>query len=110
VNVTKKQRKAEFTAERSRRDVISSMSCTAMAGCSINKRSSNIVFGSAVHVPSRVQIKIPARESWSATAAPFADWSKTQEFSLTGILAAWGVGEKKQEGAPAVAEKPPKGR
>lgn len=54
-----------------------------------------IVFGSAVHVPSRVQIQIPKQRPWSATAAPFADWGKNQKFPLTEVLEAWGVRENK---------------
>ena len=52
-----------------------------------------IVFGSAVHVPSRVQIKIPKQQPWSATAAPYADWVKNEPFPLAGILEAWGIGD-----------------
>src|SRR5690606_7736233 len=50
-----------------------------------------IVFGSAVHVPSRVQVKIPTQQPWSTTAAPYADWSKAQPFPLTEVMTAWGV-------------------
>ncbi len=53
-----------------------------------------IVFGSAVHVPSRVQIRIPRQQPWSATAAPYADWAKSQKFPLTDVLEAWGIDEK----------------
>lgn len=51
-----------------------------------------IVFGSAVHVPARVQIKRPKQEPWSATAAPYADWAKRKRFPLTEVLQAWGIG------------------
>lgn len=50
-----------------------------------------IVFGSAVHVPARVQIKLPAQEPWSATAAPFVDWSKDDAFPLQNVLTNWGL-------------------
>ncbi|WP_245545222.1 ATP-binding protein [Parvibaculum lavamentivorans] len=50
-----------------------------------------IVFGSAVHVPARVQVKIPAQQPWSTTAAPFADWSKPKPFPLKEVMSAWGV-------------------
>lgn len=60
-----------------------------------------IVFGSAVHVPSRVQIKIPKQQPWSATAAPFADWGKSHNFPLNEVLAAWGTDEKKPPHAEA---------
>lgn len=60
-----------------------------------------IVFGSAVHVPSRVQIRIPKQQPWSATAAPYADWVKTQKFPLTEILGAWGIAENPAAAASA---------
>ncbi|MBN9020974.1 MAG: hypothetical protein J0H08_02530, partial [Rhizobiales bacterium] len=50
-----------------------------------------IVFGSAVHVPSRVQIKIPSQEPSSITSAPYADWGKPQSFPLHEVLKAWGM-------------------
>lgn len=56
-----------------------------------------IVFGSALHVPSRVQIKIPKQQPWSATAAPFADWGKSQYFPLAEVLDAWGISETQVE-------------
>jgi hypothetical protein len=52
-----------------------------------------IVFGSAVHVPARVQIKIPKQQPWSATASPYADWTRSEKLPLAGILEAWGIGE-----------------
>jgi DNA helicase HerA-like ATPase len=52
-----------------------------------------IVFGSAVHVPSRVQIRIPKQQPWSATA-PYADWVKSQKFPLAEVLQGWGVAEE----------------
>lgn len=50
-----------------------------------------IVFGSAVHVPSRVQIKIPKQPPWSSTAAPYADWKANKKFPLSDVLSAWGI-------------------
>jgi DNA helicase HerA-like ATPase len=52
-----------------------------------------IVFGSAMHIPVRVQINTPSQEPWSATAAPFAEWSKSQRFPVGQILQGWGVPE-----------------
>lgn len=56
-----------------------------------------IVFGSAVHVPCRVQIKIPKQQPWSATAAPYADWVKNEPFPLAGVLEAWGAIESAEK-------------
>lgn len=50
-----------------------------------------IVFGSALHVPARIQIKLPSQEPWSATAAPFVDWSKDDSFPLSEVLNNWGL-------------------
>ncbi|MBY6240071.1 ATP-binding protein [Methylosinus sp. Sm6] len=61
-----------------------------------------IVFGSAVHVPSRVQIKIPKQQPWSTTAAPYADWIKNERFPLTGVLEAWGINDDTEN--PNLAE------
>ena len=55
------------------------------------KSGEAIVFGSAVHVPTRVQIKMPSKEPWSMTAAPFADWSSDNKFPLNEVLNAWGL-------------------
>lgn len=57
-----------------------------------------IVFGSALHVPVRVQMKMPAREPWSATAAPFVDWAKGDIFPLKDVMSDWGLGSKNGEG------------
>ena len=56
-----------------------------------------IVFGSALHVPSRVQIKIPSQEPWSATAAPFVDWSKEETFPLDDVIQSWGLAPENKE-------------
>lgn len=50
-----------------------------------------IVFGSALHVPVRVQIKKPKHEPWSATAAPFVDWAKNEAFPLAEVVDSWGL-------------------
>lgn len=52
-----------------------------------------IVFGSAVHVPSRVKVRIPTQEPSSVTSAPFADWGKAKTFPVDDVLRAWGVPE-----------------
>lgn len=50
-----------------------------------------IVFGSALHVPARVQIKLPKHEPWSATATPFIDWATTDSFPLADVVDSWGL-------------------
>ncbi len=50
-----------------------------------------ITFGSAIHIPARVQINTPRLEPWSATAAPYAEWRKKQSFPLKEVLQDWGV-------------------
>ncbi|WP_395517071.1 ATP-binding protein [Pseudorhizobium flavum] len=50
-----------------------------------------IVFGSALHVPVRVQIRLPKREPWSATAAPYIDWAKGDAFPLAEVVESWGL-------------------
>lgn len=50
-----------------------------------------IVFGSALHVPARVQIKRPKHEPWSATAAPYIDWAQGTAFPLTEVVESWGL-------------------
>lgn len=50
-----------------------------------------ILFGSAVHVPSRVKVKIPSQEPSSITSAPYADWAKAKAFPVEDVLRAWGV-------------------
>lgn len=61
-----------------------------------------IVFGSAVHVPARVQMKMPAREPWSATAAPFVDWAKKDVFPLSAVVANWGLGSSEEASTEVV--------
>jgi hypothetical protein len=52
-----------------------------------------IVFGSAFHVPTRVQFDRPDPGPYSQTAAPFHEWSREKEpFPLADVIAAWGLG------------------
>ncbi len=64
-----------------------------------------IVFGSAVHVPSRVQIKKPRQEPWSTTAAPFADWSENHQFPMADVLQSWGLAEENSDDKLNTSEK-----
>jgi uncharacterized protein len=51
-----------------------------------------IVFGSAFHVPARVQFDRPEPSPYSQTAAPFHEWSKEEApFPLPQVLSAWGI-------------------
>ncbi|HEX3495842.1 MAG TPA: hypothetical protein VHT02_01495, partial [Methylocella sp.] len=51
-----------------------------------------IVFGSAFHVPTRVQFDRPKPGPYSQTAAPFLEWRKESEpFPLAEVIAAWGL-------------------
>ncbi|WP_084271936.1 MULTISPECIES: ATP-binding protein [Thalassospira] len=64
-----------------------------------------IVFGSAVHIPTRVQIKRPKYEPWSATAAPFVDWSGGNAFPLMSVIENWGItNERNPAGIAAEAD------
>nr|WP_312826864.1 DUF87 domain-containing protein [Brucella anthropi] len=60
-----------------------------------------IVFGSALHVPARVQIKLPKREPWSATAAPYIDWATADAFPLPDVIESWGLTETAEPNATA---------
>jgi len=53
-----------------------------------------IVFGSSVHVPARVQVKLPTQEPWSATAAPFVDWGAEEAFPLAEVVENWGLAKE----------------
>ena len=65
-----------------------------------------ILFGSAVHVPSRVQVKRPSKEPWSSTAAPFVDWAQGGDFPLSDMISNWGlVPEAAHENDDMEAEK-----
>lgn len=51
-----------------------------------------IVFGSAFHIPTRVQFDRPEPGPYSQTAAPFHEWSKEKTpFPLGTIIDAWGA-------------------
>ena len=50
-----------------------------------------------MHVPARVQIRLPAQEPWSATAAPFVDWANTDPFPLADVMASWGLDDSSQD-------------
>ena len=56
-----------------------------------------IVFGSAVHVSARVQIKMPKQEPWSETAAPFIDWQKSNSFPLDDVSKDWGLNDSQAD-------------
>ena len=51
-----------------------------------------IVFGSAFHIPARVQFDRPEPSPYSQTAAPYHEWTReTEAFPLAQVTAAWGV-------------------
>ncbi len=51
-----------------------------------------IVFGSAFHIPARVQIDIPTPAPWSQTAAPYHQWKNNNDnFPVETILINWGL-------------------
>lgn len=51
-----------------------------------------IVFGSAFHVPARVQFDKPIPGPYSQTAAPYYEWTTEQSpFPLDVIISAWGL-------------------
>ncbi len=57
-----------------------------------------IVFGSAFHVPARVQFDRPNPSPYSQTAAPYHEWSKEgQAFPLDAVLSAWGISDDESE-------------
>lgn len=52
-----------------------------------------IVFGSAFHVPTRVQFDRPRPGPYSQTAAPYYEWnSEEHAFPLDEVITAWGLG------------------
>jgi len=64
-----------------------------------------IVFGSAFHVPTRVQFDRPNPGPYSQTAAPFYEWTNEKDsFPLPDIIAAWGLQSK--DGGANVAPAP----
>lgn len=51
-----------------------------------------IVFGSAFHVPARVQFDMPKPGPYSQTAAPYHEWKTEKEaFPLDEVVSAWGL-------------------
>lgn len=53
-----------------------------------------IVFGSAFHIPTRVQIDIPDPPPWSQTAAPYLEWKKDGAgFPLDEVIKNWGLND-----------------
>lgn len=51
-----------------------------------------IVFGSAFHVPTRVQFDPPSPGPYSQTAAPFFEWKKSGvSFPIDEIVVSWGL-------------------
>ncbi|MGB5235836.1 MAG: DUF87 domain-containing protein [Candidatus Macondimonas sp.] len=51
-----------------------------------------IVFGSAFHVPARVQFDKPQPGPYSQTAAPYHEWrTETSPFPLDEVVSAWGL-------------------
>jgi hypothetical protein len=61
-----------------------------------------IVFGSAFHVPARVQFDRPEPGPYSQTAAPYYEWSKEKNpFPLSEVIAAWGLDQQEVELATA---------
>lgn len=58
----------------------------------------SIVFGSAFHIPTRVQIDIPSPPPWSQTAAPYHEWKKSGSgFSLDEVMENWGLNDCSDE-------------
>ena len=53
-----------------------------------------IVFGSSVHIATRIQIKLPSREPSSTTAAPFVAWRATEAFPLEDVTKNWVIGNE----------------
>lgn len=59
-----------------------------------------IVFGSAFHIPTRVQLDRAEPGPYSQTAAPFYEWAKdTTPFPLKTVIEAWGAGDTKEKKA-----------
>ena len=57
-----------------------------------------IVFGSAFHIPTRVQIDIPSPSPWSQTAAPYYEWKKkSSNFPLDEVIENWGLNETEEK-------------
>lgn len=57
-----------------------------------------IVFGSAFHIPTRVQVDLPKPPPWSQTAAPYHEWKNNKvSFPVDTIIKNWGLEVKKKE-------------
>lgn len=66
-----------------------------------------IVFGSAFHIPTRVQIDIPNPPPWSQTAAPYHEWkSNKTHFPIDTVLINWGLKQIEQETAAPLQYSP----
>lgn len=51
-----------------------------------------IVFGSAFHIPTRVQFDRPDPGPYSQTAAPYHEWLREQNpFPLAEVIESWGA-------------------
>lgn len=60
-----------------------------------------IVFGSAFHVPARVQLDKADPPPHSQTAAPFHEWrSEKSPFPLDEVVGAWGLNETSKQDRP----------
>lgn len=57
-----------------------------------------ITFGSAFHVPTRVQMHPPVKAPWSQTAAPYWEWQAAQSkgIDVEYVLEEWGLGEDRE--------------
>ena len=67
-----------------------------------------IVFGSAFHIPTRVQIDIPNPEPWSQTAAPYHEWRKGDAgFPLDEVMKNWGLNDQRGEEPDARSDDEP---
>jgi uncharacterized protein len=54
-----------------------------------------IVFGSAFHIPTRVQFDRPAPGPYSQTAAPYYEWmTEKKPFPVSEVVTAWGLDSK----------------
>jgi hypothetical protein len=62
-----------------------------------------IVFGSAFHVPARVQFDRPNPGPYSQTAAPYHEWrTETNPFPVDDVVTAWGLNQQ----SPAADSEP----
>ena len=68
-----------------------------------------IVFGSAFHIPVRVQVNRPSPGPYSQTAAPFHEWNKDGTFPVAEVSESWRTQPSMQRSGQD-AEKEPTGR